>query len=152
MDARINGAWVTPKTGQAYVNSAWHTLSFAKAYVSGAWRTIVTFVQALTLSVYGGSAKSTSATMSTGASAVPSGGLSPFTYVWSVLSSTNLSNISFSSTTVASPTITATVTSGNPGDSGTATVHCTVTDSLGSTASGQGTASFLIYVPPGGTL
>lgn len=151
MQVRLNGAWVTPSSAQVYFNGAWRTLVSGQAYVSGAWRKAVSFVQALTLAVSGGYAKATTPTMTASLTATPSGGLGPFTYAWSVVSSTNLSSIAFSSTSVASPNITATVTSGNPGDSGMATVQCTATDSLGSSATTQRTAYFSIFVPPTGT-
>jgi hypothetical protein len=69
----------------------------------------------------------------------------PFTYAWTVTGSTNLTGISLSGQTTANLSITATVVSGNVGDSGTANLHCVATDSIGSTASADCTASFLIY-------
>jgi len=151
LNVRLNGAWPTVSAGKTFFNGAWRTLTNGKAYVSAEWHDIASFVQPVTLSAHGGGTRSTAQTMTTGATATPSGGLGPFAYSWSVLSSTNLTGISISGANTASPSITATVTPNTPGTSGTAVLQCVATDSLGQTASAQTGVNFLIFQPPTGT-
>lgn len=143
MNVRLNGAWRTISSGKVYLNGAWRTLSYGNAYVSGAWRKIATFVQTLTLSISPPpDATEAAFTMTSNATtATPSGGLGPFTYAWSVVSSSGLSGISINSPTTASTTVTASV-NGPAGSFGTVTLQCIATDSLGSTASATVVGSF----------
>jgi hypothetical protein len=71
--------------------------------------------------------------------ATPSGGLAPYTYSWSVVSSVGSAHI-------ASPATASTIlsmTGLSVGDnSGSAQFRCTVTDSLGATASATVNATF----------
>ena len=126
MRGRIGGVWVTPTTATAYINGAWRTLPRAKAYIAAAWRDVASFVQPMTLALTG-NYKSTSSTSGT-ETATPTGGLAPFTYSWAAVSSAYA--LTFSAQTSASTT----VTTASPNPDETLTVGCTVTDSLGTTA------------------
>ena len=131
MRARIGGAWTTPSTAKAYIGGTWQTPRNAKAYVSGAWRDVATFVPPLSLTAspdgfYGAGRYTANSQPLT---ATPTGGLAPFTYAWAVVSSSR-------AVTIGSPTSATTVVSGYVGTAYiiTITLSCTVTDSLGSTA------------------
>ena len=144
MDVRIAGAWVSPTTAEAYVSGQWRALRYGEAYYNGQWRQIVSFVQTLTLSLspdpLGKGAQAD--TMTTAAcTATPTGGLGPFTYAWTTVSSSGLSGVAINSPSASPTTFTATVTGGE-GSTGTAVFRCTVTDSLGSTATDTVTVSF----------
>lgn len=139
MEAFISGAW-QPNIlrGEALIGSQWRRFTRGEAYKGGAWRSIATFVQPLTVSIspsqvqgFANPLKPTTQTITTGtAIATPSGGLGPYTYLWS----------SGNSPTLASNTFTATL----PGDSElTQNPSMTVTDALGSTANGSVEAYFL---------
>lgn len=129
MKIRAGSQWREILTGKAYINGAWRTLAIGKAYVGGAWRDIADFVAPLSLEItpsFG--AWTGTSTVTTGAhTATPTGGLAPFTYAWVKLSGDAIS--------ITSPTHAVTTFSGNV-DSGdlTAVFRCTVTDSLGTTA------------------
>ena len=140
MEARKDGAWRTINTAEAYVGGAWRALKYVEGYIGGAWRRIATFVLPPTLSInpgVGGGSGSNPVTSDT-VTATPSNGLAPFTYAWSVLSSTGLTGITINSASSASTTFTATV-SGPDGSIGYLTVQCIATDAIGETASASAT-------------
>lgn len=138
MEVRKDGAWRTINTAEAFIGAAWRTLKYAEAYIGGAWRQIVSFVQPLTLAFNRSSPFGVGATESpmttASCTAVPTGGLAPFTYNWTTLSQSGLTGFTINSPSAATTTFTAGVTAG-VGHTGTATVRCTATDALGTTAS-----------------
>lgn len=143
MEARLNGAWRTINTAEAYIGGQWRTLKYAEAYIGGTWRRIVSFVQALSLSLnrapFFGISSSASPMTTSSCTATPTGGLAPFTYSWTTLSQSGLTGFTINSPSSASTTFTATVTAGD-GHTGFANVRCTVTDALGTTAHADLTA------------
>lgn len=154
MDARKNGAWVSPTTAEAYRGGAWRTLKYGEAYYGGAWRQIVSFVAPYTaLSISPSAPAASSFTSDTITSktivATPNGGLGPFTYSWVLLSSSGLTGVTINSPSNAGTTFTATV--GGVGESGTATFRCTATDSFGTGQSATVAVYFEHSPSPGGT-
>lgn len=145
MEAFTGGTWRTITSAEAYVNGAWQRLQYAEAYVNGAWRTIATFASALSLTINPHDVTSPTNPMSGSAFAIPSGGVSPFTYAWSLVSSSGLTGITINSPTAANTTITASTSSTTDGSGGLATVRCVVTDSLGATASATAGVSFALF-------
>lgn len=137
MQVRLNGSWPTITSAKAYLNGDWRTLINGKAYVSGTWRDIANFAQALSsLTITPNPANyvsDTSGTFSVSPGATPTGGIGPFTYAWSIVTSSGLTGLSLSNAAYATVTFNATVVGGQ-GSSGTATLSCTATDSLGATA------------------
>lgn len=73
-------------------------------------------------------------------SAMPSGGLAPFTYVWSVIAFDNASPPVFSSSTSASTAVTQ--FNVGPSDTNSATLQVFVTDSAGQTGTAFISATF----------
>jgi hypothetical protein len=84
------------------------------------------------------------------ATATPTGGLAPFTYAWTLVSSTGLTGITINYPTSASTSVTATLTV-PVGTTGYANLKCTATDALGTSKSATVTFSFVYYESPGGT-
>jgi hypothetical protein len=148
MEVRKDGAWRTINTAEAYVGGAWRTLKYVEGYIGGAWRTIASFIQPLTLAISPSPTGTfeDASTQTATASAVPTGGLGPFTYAWTLVSSTGLTGIDITAPSSATTGFTAT-TSGFT--LGSAVFHCVCTDSLGSTATANVTANFQ-RVPGGG--
>lgn len=103
-------------------------------------RTVATFVQPLTASAPAGEFTRSfdSETMTSDpVTCTPSGGLAPYTYLWTVVSGT----VSITTPTAASTTFSKTVTT--PSVQEFATVRCTVTDSAGSTATDDVALTFI---------
>ena len=76
-----------------------------------------------------------------GASASASGGTGTYSYTWSIESVSNVTNVSLSTTTGSSTTITGTAFMNTPGY---VTVKCTVSDGV-TTKSATGTSEFNYY-------
>jgi hypothetical protein len=146
MNVRLNGAWRTIDSGKVYLNGAWRTLNYANAYISGSWRKVATFIAQLTLAISPTSVHATNSSTTGTATATPSGGLGPFTYAWTLVSNSGVTGPQ-----IASPTTASTQFYGTPtdGSSGSCVFRCTVTDSLGSTATADITATFAT-IPLGG--
>jgi hypothetical protein len=138
MKIRFGGEWREITSAKAFINGAWRTIRYGKAYASGSWRDAVAFVPALTLaaspeSVSGVSTLGTVVT--NGTTVTPTGGVSPYTYAW-----TRVSGVG----EISSPTSASTAFYYNaPGFANyTGTFRCTVTDSLGTTATADVDAEF----------
>lgn len=141
MDVRKGSAWNVISTGEAFKSGAWRTLRYGEAYYSGAWRQIVSFVPPMTLSVPNFSGDSTSSTVEALASATVSGGQGPYSYVWALVSSSGTSSVVYGAAPWrATQLIDAyDVALGTPA---LVTMRCTVTDSLGETATDTGVGTF----------
>lgn len=127
----ISGAWRTPRRGEAFVNGTWRRLTRGEAYIGGQWRSIVSFVQPLTLSANNADGASLNTTYVTATStALPSGGLGPYRYQWTLTSGGP--TIALTNATQSTATFSGVVPYFQ-GAYGSATVVCT--DALGNTAS-----------------
>lgn len=129
--------WRQIKNLWARDSGVWQRLRSLKVYHDGAWRLVGNFVQPLTVSItpdyangFANPFKPTPQSITTNpVTAIPSGGSSPFTYVWS----------GGNSPTNASTTFTQIV----PGNTDITTSYSvSVTDSLGSIASASVEAQF----------
>lgn len=146
MKIRAGSAWREITSGKVYANGAWRTLVNGKAYINGAWRDIFNFTGVApggdsggggaTITVAfdtpGGTQQSgTSDTMpSPTVTAVPSGGLAPYTYQWILASSDGKATYTINTPTNASTYV---IASGmwNP-DTYICRVRVTATDVNGS--------------------
>lgn len=139
------GTLRTISSGQVKVAGVMRPLRFIKVMDGGSLRTVATFVAPLSASTsdtsgFGNGTEGATVITST-ASAVVSGGLAPFTYAWALL--TNGGGTASTATAPASAT-TAFSKSGMPGEAFYQdTWRVTVTDSLGSTATADLTATFV---------
>ena len=143
MRGRIGGVWVTPTVATAYINGAWRTLPRAKAYIAAAWRDVASFVQPLSLSNTPSSgffASDYNIAYSNLVTATPTGGLGPYTYLWTVFTcnKTITINAPTSATTYIS-------TSVQNGVDAVGTMRCSVTDSLGTVATADSTIALNYY-------
>jgi hypothetical protein len=146
---RFGGVWQTITGGQVFSGGAWRSLVAVQVYSGGAWRQVGNFTPpgtggggggALSLSLsttaIGGRAGTgaTAMTTSNSATVTPSGGLAPYSYAWSVVSSDGQATYTIDSSTLSTTTATATSLGGPLPSSCGCTIHCVVTDSLGATA------------------
>jgi hypothetical protein len=145
---RVGGAW-EPLTGcQVYANGAWRNISKIQVYSGGAWRLVANFIPPMggvTISpsfIFKSSRTSPSITSGT-ITATPSGGTAPYTYAWTVVSSSP-TTVSITSPGLASTTVTADASSGEVD----CTLRCTVTDAVGSSVSADVDGTFT-YTPGG---
>lgn len=136
MDVFASGAWRTPGRAEVYIGGAWRRVTRAEVYIGGVWRTAVRFTSPMiitvtpTVSGYRYAAKPTTATVTSDyAQVTPTGGVAPYSYVW-----TESSGMSISNPAQAFTTFSATV-AGNSERNGSASVTCT--DAVGNTASGN---------------
>ena len=137
MRGRIGGVWVTPTVATAYINGAWRTLPRAKAYIAAAWRDVASFVQPLSLSnapTSGFFGNDHYVAYSNSVTATPTGGLGPYTYLWTVL--TTNKTITINAPTSATTFISTSVQNGIDAFG---TMRCSVTDSLGTVATADST-------------
>ena len=134
---RLGGAWRTITGAQVFSGGSWRTLVAIQVYSGGAWRQVGNFSAPSGGGGGGGGTVSVSISPSpfsgTGSTtpsltATPSGGLAPYTYAWTVVSSTAPMTVTHPSLATTTAYSTTTL---NPGDSINATLRCTVTDSLG---------------------
>lgn len=142
MDARINGAWVSPERAEVRIGGSWRTIVRAEVYVGGAWKTAATFLPPVTLALstqvvsgfaFGGTVYTNNVTVT------PSGGQAPYTYAWARVSGDGA---------VENPAAATTNFSDTPGFGNTTEGYfiCTVTDALGNVAvSDQVQATFVDY-------
>jgi hypothetical protein len=161
MKVRRGGAWRDITACHVYRSGKWRRISVIKAYVGAQWRTVASFTYSTggvgSGSSSGGSSGggssgggttggtttglvataspssvvtrgSTSPVISRAVTITPSGGKAPYTYAW------NGGEANASSPTTATTTFSVTLSFGS--DLST-TATCTVTDSLGRTASAE---------------
>jgi len=128
-DIRAGGSWHTITRGEIYRGGSWRTLTRGEIYKGGAWHALFNFVQPMSVVVSPNPVTRTghhSPVESVSVTATPTGGASPYTYVWSVTG-----GITATAPTNAVTTMSAALADGSTA-TGTATVI--VTDSLGTTA------------------
>lgn len=145
-EAHIGGAWRTVQAGDAYIFGAWRRLLYAEAYIGGNWETIATYTTPMSVSftppfAAGSAASGSPVTVVTNTvTGVVTGGLGPFSYAWSLVSSSGgetstASSPAFASSFFSKPSVASGEVWGD-------TFRLTVTDSIGSTASGDLAVSF----------
>ncbi len=145
---RLGGIWVEPSACRVRFGGAWRNIVSIKVFKDAAWRTVANFTapgSGETPGTGGGSGGSMTlaasptslskagiaVSLTTGSTtATPSGGRSPYTYVWSFVSLNG--DITINSPFLASTTLTARGMIETPNQD--CSIRCTVTDSLGSTA------------------
>lgn len=124
MYIRLGGEWRTIQSCQIRANGAWRTVKQIKIYADGAWRECANFAGGGTGGTGGGSLTVAITAVTSGnrtdLTATPTNGVPRYTYAWSVVSG---------SASITSPARATTRITG----SGSVTVRCDVTDSLGST-------------------
>jgi hypothetical protein len=138
---RQGGSWSEVPSGQVRVGGAWKTLLRIRAYISGAWEDVAVFVEPLTASASPSSVTTTrigaGPVTTVLVTATPAGGLGPFTYSWARIAGTGGA--------ITLPTNSATTFSRTMGEDEVAlnTFRCTVTDSLGNTATADAFVDFI---------
>src|SRR6185503_17631201 len=103
IQVRKGGVWNQLVSGEVFANAAWHSLVAVKVYANGAWRLVANFTppsppppsggggggtggggtMTLTASPATQTIRDSGTTQATTVTATPSGGLAPYTYVWS---------------------------------------------------------------------
>jgi hypothetical protein len=140
---RIGGEWKDITGAKVYKGGTWRTLVAIKAYVGGAWRDIANYTSgggggssgslSLSLNTTLRTKVGTSSTLtSLGFTVTPSGGLAPYSYAWSVVSSDGLATYTINSPTLSTTTVTASSLLAD--QTSEVVIHCAVTDSLGASA------------------
>ena len=133
MRVRSDGAWRDVIGGRAYIGGAWRELNEAKAYIDGEFKVIAEFVDDLSVSVLNDDIFAerfgSGLALSPPVLAAPNGGRGPYTYQWS--------RVSGAFASISSPNTAETRFSFfvQTFESVVGVYRCTVTDSLGSTAS-----------------
>lgn len=166
---RKGGTWQSITACKVFAQGAWRDIVAIKVFSGGTWRLVGNFTApppppsggggsgsgggggggggggTITLSLSTASIRgiaTNSATItSTGVTVTPSGGSAPYSYLWSIVTQDGLATYTINSPTTATTAVTG---SGLPSDTTVScTIHCVVTDSLGTTAtSGSVAASF----------
>lgn len=164
MQVRKGGAWRSIRSASAFINGAWRPILYGKCYKSGAWRDVCNFTVApppssnpppasLTLSASPTSisaASNTSPMTTATTTATPSGGASPYSYRWSIVSS---DGYSYTLTNPTGATTGVSVSNLPPGSSSSCSIRCTCSDSTGlSGTSNAVTASFTHTSASGGDM
>jgi len=133
------GAWKTLSSGQVYFAGVWRRLTRAKGYFDGAWRELAVFVLPVSAS-----ASPTDLTgydyagyLTEAATVSVAGGQAPFSYAWTVGSSTA------SGATAATPS--SATTRFYASSDGDTSFVCTVTDAIGQTAATQVAVTFVSF-------
>lgn len=130
-DLRVGGSWRSIHRAEMFRGGSWRTLTRGEIYKGAAWHPLFTFVSPMTASaspsdVNGYQSSLIPTTVTSGYTTVtPSGGLGPYTYSWAG------AGLSITNPTSATTAFYATV---SPGGDLFTSATCTVTDSLGSTA------------------
>lgn len=163
MQLRLGGAWQAIAGAKVFASKSWRTVVAVRIYSGGAWRLVAnwtppsppppgggggtggtggggTISVSISPSPFTGQNTRTGTTPRATLTATPHGGLSPYTYSWTTVTSSD-------PMTIVSPTLASTVVKGPDSTSSTATFRCTVTDSLGVTAHADvsGTFEFFDY-------
>lgn len=151
MQIRKGGTWRSTTSAQAYINGAWRQILYGKCFKSGAWRDVCNFTVTPTptptptptfsMTISPTSFVSVSGRANTSSpvlTATPSGGASPYTYLWTVVQSDG--PVTFTASTSAS---TQAVAAGAPLDtSWNATLKCTCSDRTGLTGTATVSGTF----------
>lgn len=138
MKALVSGAWRDISAGKVRVDGAWRNITRISGKVGGAWKDFAIFAPPVTVSIAPSYAVATDtnlgpSTITTNpVVAIPTGGASPFTYVWT------------GGTTATAPSSATTAFSRaiGVGEYETETWTVTVTDSLGQTGTASIVAEF----------
>lgn len=141
MQIFFGGAWREITSAQVFANGAWRDLVQIQEYFSSAWREVANFTAApgdegsgspltvaatpSTITTHGGASQTSAAFTAT-----PSGGLAPYTYVWSFNFEAAGPVFTINSPTLATTTVSATGLSGSK----QAWLLCDCTDALGAHA------------------
>jgi hypothetical protein len=137
MDAYTAGAWRSVGSGDVYIDGQWRRLTRSEAYVGGAWETGDRFLIPLTATGTGEVGGFGYIYVTTDpATVTPNGGLAPYTYSWVRLSGT------YGTATIPTAATTTFYATPPSGSIQTSVFRCTVTDSLGSTATADVTVTF----------
>jgi hypothetical protein len=145
MKVRLGGVWKDISGARIFKSGAWRSIVAVKIYKDGAWREVANFTPPApggggggggTLSVnhlsdFGKGGHSSTLT-SGNVSCVVSGGLAPYHYSWAKVSDNGEATFTINGPSSATTTVTATGLA--PDTPATITLHCTVTDSLGVSA------------------
>lgn len=145
MKVRKGGVWRDIVSAKVFADGVWRELVQIKVYKTSAWRTVANFTAPVGGGGGGGGtlALSLNSTTISGSGSLsvihsnpivctPSGGLTPYTYVWSIVSHDGIATYSIVTPGLASTRVNA---SGQAaGTTGECIVHCVVTDALGTTA------------------
>lgn len=138
MRVNVGGSLKPVVRAKVNIGGSLKTIVRSKVNVGDVLKVADTFLQPLTLSaspssVNGYSASSPVVTDST--TATPSGGLGPYTYSWARLSGSGTATAPTTATTAFYDSL-------SPGFLSSGTFRCTVTDSLGSTATADVVAEY----------
>jgi len=147
LQVRVAGTWRPLKTLYVFHLGAWRRLKTLKMWDGTAWRVVANFVPTLSVTVSPATAYGfanppkpmVQTVTTTPLTAIPSGGVAPYAYDWSITSHTGTSpvlNSPHSASTAASATVAANTEQ-------VATAHVIVTDALGSVAEADGHFDFV---------
>lgn len=161
---RKGGVWRDIASGKVFANGSWRDLVQIKVFKGGSWRTVANFTApaeppsgggggggggTITVTLDKGHVEAVSSNaviLTEPVTATPSGGRAPYTYAWSIVSHDTNATYSIISPTLATTQVKA---AGIPEeDSGTATFHCVVTDSLGTTATSATIPAGFTHITP----
>lgn len=153
-EIRKGGVWRDITACKIFEQGVWRDLVQVKIYKSSAWRTVANFTAPAGGGGGGGGtlALSLNNTVIEGSGSLslihsnpivctPSGGLTPYTYVWSIVSHDAFAIYSVVTPGLASTRVNASGISS--GVTGECVVHCVVTDALGTTATSSNVDVFL---------
>lgn len=137
-EAFISGGWRGHDRAEVYAGGAWRRIVRAEAYISGAWRLIARYLDPVSVAVpsaaSAGISNHLTRPVTLSIAAVPSGGLPPYTYLWTVTGDVGGAATIVGSNAMATVTATMNVP---PEQDYSSTLNLTVTDSLGGPASGS---------------
>lgn len=131
MDVFTSGSWRTPRRGEVLVGGTWRTITRGEQYRSGAWARIVAFTSPLSVTANDATGsivnRKPAPVTSNYSIATPSGGLGPYSYVWTITEG---------SAVALTPNMAATQFRGTvaPGNDTYSMARVVCTDALGTTA------------------
>lgn len=141
---RVGGEWQEPSACKVFLSGSWRDVVSVKIYKDSAWRTVANFTApgddggsagSLTLAATPSGLSSTNSDSSQSVGdfiATPSGGLAPYAYVWSIVTSAAGPTFTIDAPARARTSVTASGLS--LASTKTCTIQCVVTDGLGSSA------------------